>query len=276
MSMNDPGWDGGLTPPLPKKPGGVDKRLLSRIGAGVTVAAVVIALVLTLGHKSHHPAAAGTSPTTTAATAASVATSAPVTSAATAGGSSGTAATATSAAPAGGGASSTSGSAGSAGSAGGSGASAGGSAGPTIPLLGISVSSSAAPVTDAGTPVTIVVAKTGQKLPISGVTVESVTAKLPAGEGGKATPAATIGLRKGDVIWGIAGTASPIYTELSSGQVLSTFMRNWATAGRTGQLYLYYYDPVAGVNYASDPVLFAFAEVPGSPGSIDCTSKAGC
>jgi hypothetical protein len=269
MSMNDPGWDGGLTPPLPKKPGGVDKRLLSRIGAGVTVAAVVIALVLTLGHKSHHPAAAGTSPTTTGGTAASVATSAPVTSATAAGGSSGTAATATSAAPAGGGASSTT-------AAAGSGASAGGSAGPTIPLLGISVSSSAAAVNDAGTPVTIVVAKTGQKLPISGVTVESVTAKLPAGDGGKVTPAATIGLRKGDVIWGIAGTASPIYTELSSGQVLSTFMRNWATAGRTGQLYLYYYDPVAGVNYASDPVLFAFAEVPGSPASINCTSKAGC
>ncbi len=224
MSMDDPGWQGGLTPPAPSTPGGgggiggLDKRVLFG-GIGVVVVVIAVVAFLALGSNGSSPSS--TTSTTSAA---------------------GTSSTATT---------------------------TGGGTG-TIPTLGVTVASAGAPLKNSGgTQVTTCFNATCN--PIIGVSVTAVSASI----GGKASPASSIPLKVGDVIWGIGATNASSYNPITSGSSLSAFLSLTAAKGVTVPVFVYYYDSSTG-NHDSDPATVTLAQISGNAANIDCTSTAGC
>jgi hypothetical protein len=145
-----------------------------------------------------------------------------------------------------------------------------------IPVLGVTVQVNGHTVENpAGTQIVITDAS-GNHVPLQGVTVTAVRDSVKADGKTSPTPAGDIPLVKGDVIWGIGELSSSSYTQVTSGPVLTVFLKNYAVAGHTDNVYVYYYDPKVNQNFANDPPQVALLESTGSIGSINCTTGQGC
>ena len=230
MTMDDPGWEGGPTPPKPKVSKGVDRTMLLRIGGGVLALVVVVAVVALAGHKksgsSNSSSTSGHSTSSSSSSSSSTSSSA--------------------------------------------------SSSSTIPVLGVTVSAEAKPITSSSGKQVSITDKNGQSVPISGVTVVAVRPMVTtASNASKATPAAVIGLANGDVIWAISQVSDTNFTEVTGGSVISTFLRNYADTGSTSQIYVYYYEPASGTNHLQ-PAEVSLLQAPGSLTTIDCTVAPGC
>ena len=243
MSMDDPGWEGGLTPPKPSVGRRFDQKLLVRVGAAVGVVAViaVIVVVALLGggnKKNGSPPATSTTASTGSTTLATTGT--------TVGGGSADTTTTTSTAV------------------------------ETIPVLGVKVTSQAKPVRGSNGSQISITDTNGRSVPISGVNVLSVREKATtASHTSSATPAAVIGLAPGDIIWAISQVTDKNYTPVTGGGVISTFLRNYSATASTSQIYVYFYEPSSGTNHTT-PALASLLQVPGSLTSINCTVAVGC
>ena len=242
MSMDDPGWEGGLTPPRPSVGRRFDQKLLVRVGAGVAVVAliaVIVAVAAAGGGNKKNGSLGATS--TTASTASTTVATAGTT---VGGGSVDTTTTST--------------------------------AVPTIPVLGVRVTAQAKPVLGSnGSQISITDAN-GRSVPISGVTVVSVREKATtASQTSSATPAAVIGLAPGDIIWAISQVTDKNYTPVTGGGVISTFLRNYSATASTSQIYVYFYEPSSGTNHTT-PAQASLLQVPGSLTSINCIAGVGC
>ena len=232
--MDDPGWGGGLAPPVPQKSGGgmgnMDRSRLLRIGGLVAGALILVILVVLFGSNKKSPSPKSSSTTTTTA-------------------SPGGGSTTTTITP-------------------------GGSN--LIPVLGVTVTPQGGPVkTTTGTQVTVVDPVNGSQS-ISGVTVQAVQPTVKVSGHSQPTPATIVGLKVGDEIWGIGATSSQQYTSVTSGTVLSTFLRTYAASGNSAKILVYFYEPSTGTNFATSPPEVTLLEVPGSLATIDCAVAPGC
>lgn len=154
--------------------------------------------------------------------------------------------------------------------------SGGGGAGATTPFLGVSVTSAGQPVTHPNGTQVIITDASGKSIALTGVKVLSVQSSVSVGGKANATPASIIPLKPGDLIWGIGEINASSYTQVTSGAVLTTFMKNYAESGHTDHVYLYFYDPSSNQNYDTNPPQIAFVETTKSIATLDCTSSAGC
>ena len=145
-----------------------------------------------------------------------------------------------------------------------------------IPLLGVTVSSTGQPVRNSSGAQVSITDASGKTIMLTGVTVSAVRPSADVGGTAKPTPASTIPLKTGDVIWGISEVQSSSFTPVSTGSVMTTFVKNYAVSGHTDNIYIYYFDPSANQNFDTNPPQVAVLDVRGSIAAIDCTSTSGC
>jgi hypothetical protein len=243
MTIDDPGWQGGLTPPAPQASSGNNSKVLyGGIGVAVLAVVVVVILLVSSGGSKGSAKSAGHL------------------------GSSGT----TSTAGTGSGSGGSSSSGGNSGSGGSSSSGSSSSGGPTTPVLGVQVSASKTPATGAGGTQVTYKDSGGNFFPVAGVTIQNVLSNVS----GTPTPAARFGLVSGDIIWGISLLTDSKITPVNTGQDLSTFLTSYLPS--SGKVYLYYYSPATGEDFANNPPEIVPIEVSGRPTVVDCTSIAGC